>query len=53
MIIRKFSKCPVDVKNQLFRSYVSCLYTAVHFGRIILLLGLNIVYFQRKWIRQD
>ena len=26
MIIRKFSKCSVDVKNQLFRSYVSCLY---------------------------
>ena len=25
-IIRKFSKCSVDVKNQLFRSYVSCLY---------------------------
>ena len=26
MIIQKFSKCSVDVKNQLFRSYVSCLY---------------------------
>ena len=26
MIIRKFSKCSVGVKNQLFRSYVSCLY---------------------------
>ena len=26
MIIRKFTKCSVDVKNQLFRSYVSCLY---------------------------
>ena len=26
MIIRKFSKCSVNVKNQLFRSYVSCLY---------------------------
>ena len=26
MIIRKFSKGSVDAKNQLFRSYVSCLY---------------------------
>ena len=26
MIIRKFSKCSVNVKNQLFRSYVCCLY---------------------------
>ena len=26
MIIQKFSECSVDVKNQLFRSYVSCLY---------------------------
>ena len=26
MIIRKFSKCLVNAKNQLFRSYVSCLY---------------------------
>ena len=26
MIIQKFSKCSVDVNNQLFRSYVSCLY---------------------------
>ena len=29
MIIRKFSKCSVNVKNQLFRSYVSCLYCCV------------------------
>ena len=26
MIVPKFSSCSVDVKNQLFRSYVSCLY---------------------------
>ena len=26
MIVRKFSTCSVDVKNQLFRSYISCLY---------------------------
>ena len=26
MIVRKFSTCFVDVKNQLFRSYISCLY---------------------------
>ena len=24
--VRKFSTCSVDVKNQLFRSYISCLY---------------------------
>ena len=26
MIVRKFSNHTVDVKNQLFRSYISCLY---------------------------
>ena len=26
MIVRKFSNCPVDFKNQLSRSYISCLY---------------------------
>ena len=26
MTVRKFSNCSVDVKNQLFRSYISCLY---------------------------
>ena len=26
MIVRKFSTCSVHAKNQLFRSYISCLY---------------------------
>ena len=26
MTVRKFSNCSVDVKNQLLRSYISCLY---------------------------
>ena len=26
VIVRKFSTCSIDVKNQLFRSYISCLY---------------------------
>ena len=26
MIVHKFSTCSVDVKNQLYRSFISCLY---------------------------